>query len=44
MTKICYDKDLLQEVCDRDKCIIDFDKIKSDCEAFLNRKTDIGQL
>ena len=26
------------------KEIIDFDKIKSDCEAFLNRKTDIGQL
>ena len=28
MTKICYDNDLLQEVCDRDKCIIDFDKIE----------------
>jgi len=27
MTKICYNKDLLQEVCDRDDCIIDFDKI-----------------
>jgi hypothetical protein len=27
MTKICYDNDLLQEVCDRDRCIIDFDKI-----------------
>ena len=28
MTKICYDKNLLQEVCNRDKCIIDFDKIE----------------
>ena len=28
MTKICYDNDLLQEVCDRDRCIIDFDKIE----------------
>ena len=27
MKKICYDNDLLQEVCDRDQCIIDFDKI-----------------
>jgi hypothetical protein len=29
MTKrLCYNKDLLQEVCDRDRCIIDFDKIE----------------
>jgi hypothetical protein len=28
MTKICYNKDLLQEVCNRDTCIIDFDKIE----------------
>jgi imidazole glycerol phosphate synthase subunit HisF len=28
MSKIKYDKNLLQEICNRDKCIIDFDKIK----------------
>ena len=28
MTKICYNKDLLLVICDRDKCIIDFDKIE----------------
>jgi hypothetical protein len=28
MTRKCYDKKLLQEICDRDKCIIDFDKIE----------------
>ena len=27
MTKICYDKNLLQDICIRDKCHIDFDKI-----------------
>jgi len=27
MTRKCYDKKLLQEICDRDKCSIDFDKI-----------------
>ena len=37
MTKICYDKDLLQEVCDRDKCIIDFDKIEK-----YNRDTRVN--
>ena len=26
--KVCYDMSLLQEVCERDKCIIDFDKIE----------------
>jgi len=28
MSKIKYDKNLLQEICNRDKCIIDFDKIE----------------
>ena len=28
MTKIKYDKKLLHEICDRDKCIIDFEKIE----------------
>ena len=37
MTKICYDNDLLQEVCNRDKCIIDFDKIEK-----YNRDTEIN--
>jgi hypothetical protein len=36
MTKICYDKDLLQEVCNIDKCIIDFDKIEK-----YNRDTKV---
>ena len=36
MTKICYDKNLLQEVCNREKCIIDFDKIEK-----YNRDTKI---
>ena len=36
MTKICYDTNLLQEVCDRDKCIIDFDKIEK-----YNRDTKV---
>ena len=34
--KVCYNKDLLQEVCERDKCIIDFDKIEK-----YNRETRI---
>jgi hypothetical protein len=33
---VCYDMSLLQEVCDRDKCIIDFDKIVK-----YNRETRI---
>ncbi len=28
MTKIKYDKKLLEEICNRDKCIIDFEKIE----------------
>jgi len=28
MTKIKYDKKLLHEICDRDKCIINFEKIE----------------
>ena len=27
MTKTKYDKKLLEEICNRDKCIIDFEKI-----------------
>jgi hypothetical protein len=34
--KVCYDISLLQEVCDRDRCIIDFDKIEK-----YNRETRI---
>jgi len=29
MVKVKYNKELLEEICERDKCIIDLDKIET---------------